>query len=669
VIVIQARGGVGKTTLARKYLQQEFETVLEFPIAKETKDIASIESLIEEKLRQLGEEPGREFLVSIDRLKRKLQSDRVGILIDNLEPALDSAGKFIEPHRRYVELLRVLADPSVRSLTLITSRERLNEYSISVQPYLLRELSLEAWKQFFLNRFMLLDSERKEFEDADSSALASLQNAYGGNAKAMDILCGAILTDHGGDIAAYWEVNQHDLLIERALEDLVVGQFDRLQQLDSDAYKLLCRMGCYRYQDVPTVPIEGLLCLLWDVPENRQRRVVRSLIERSLVDCADGEYWLHPVIRGEAIGRLRGTADWNTTNQRIAEHWTKSVNEIDSIEEAIKAFEAYYHYLVIDDFELASSVLLKRRKTQWLSHQEVALGHSLYRLGMIRQAIIATELLSNNVTSQCNLSKLYNMLAVPCRIAGNTLQAIEYQEKAVRIAENYFLSLANKDDSAVAELETLKHNATLNIGLCKLDLWELEEAIEVFSHLYTEVFLYEKGYSLTIISCLAFLYSYLKSKEETITLIDDNYKRNKQLKDIEDTGTGYRLLLLGMAYKNIGENDEATRLFNHVIFFANKGKFMEGSKSLAMSCIAEIYRETGQLAGAIEHQEESLNYFYRTGAKRDLAQIKYQLGLTYQAAGEIEKSDENFQEAIQLFTEMEAPKQVERVRRSMNGKT
>jgi len=309
VIVIQARGGVGKTTLARKYLQQEFETVLEFPIAKETKDIASIESLIEEKLRQLGEEPGREFLVSIDRLKRKLQSDRIGILIDNLEPALDSAGKFIEPHRRYVELLRVLADPSVRSLTLITSRERLNEYSISVHPYLLRELSLEAWKQFFLNRFRIQDSEKKEFRDSNILALTNLQNAYGGNAKAMDILCGVILTDYAGDIAAYWDANQHDLLIERALEDLVVGQFDRLQQLDPDAYKLLCRMGCYRYQDVPTVPIEGLLCLLWDVPGNRQRRVVKALQERSLIDCKDGEFWLHPVIRGEAIGRLRASED------------------------------------------------------------------------------------------------------------------------------------------------------------------------------------------------------------------------------------------------------------------------------------------------------------------------------------------------------------------------
>ena len=78
--------------------------------------------------------------MSIDRLKRKLQGEAISILIDNLEPALDSSGKFIEPHRRHVELLRVLSDPSVQSIALITSRERLYEPSVSVQHYLLNSL-------------------------------------------------------------------------------------------------------------------------------------------------------------------------------------------------------------------------------------------------------------------------------------------------------------------------------------------------------------------------------------------------------------------------------------------------------------------------------------------------------------------------------------------------
>jgi hypothetical protein len=277
VIVIQARGGVGKTTLARKYFQQEFGSFLEFPIAKETKDIASIEGLIEEKLRQLGEEPGREFLVSLDRLKRKLQAERIGILIDNLEPALDSAGRFIEAHRRYVELLRVLSDPTVRSLTLITSRERLREVDVTVQHYGLRSLDAKAWEQFFQSRSIQLMPPLIRGDGGDQSALAALHNAYGGNAKAMDIISGAVLEDFSGNIEAYWQANQDDLFIELDLEDLVTKQFDRLQQLDPDAYKLLCHMGCYRYQDVPTVPIEGLFCLLWNVPENRHRRVVKSL--------------------------------------------------------------------------------------------------------------------------------------------------------------------------------------------------------------------------------------------------------------------------------------------------------------------------------------------------------------------------------------------------------
>jgi transcriptional regulator with XRE-family HTH domain len=55
VILIQSPGGIGKTTLAKKYLREKFgESVLEFPIAKETKDIASVESLIEERSAATG---------------------------------------------------------------------------------------------------------------------------------------------------------------------------------------------------------------------------------------------------------------------------------------------------------------------------------------------------------------------------------------------------------------------------------------------------------------------------------------------------------------------------------------------------------------------------------------------------------------------------------------
>jgi subtilase family serine protease len=64
---------------------------------------------------------------------------------------------------------------------------------------------------------------------------------------------------------------------------------------------------------------------------------------------------------------------------------------------------------------------------------------------------------------------------------------------------------------------------------------------------------------------------------------------------------------------------------------------------------------------------EAVKILSSIGAKCDLAESYHQLGLTYQAVNEVNESNESFQEAIRLFTEMQAPKQVERVRRSMNN--
>lgn len=160
----------------------------------------------------------------------------------------------------------------MHSVTLVTSRERLRESSIEVNLYSLEGLDEQVWQQFFSSRNI----------NCNSTVLNEMCRAYGGNAKAMQILRGAIFTDFQGDIDAYWQENSTDLLIERELKDLVASQFNRLQQIDLEAYRLLCRLGCYRYQDIPSVPIEGFSCLLWDVPEQQRRRVIKALQDLSL---------------------------------------------------------------------------------------------------------------------------------------------------------------------------------------------------------------------------------------------------------------------------------------------------------------------------------------------------------------------------------------------------
>lgn len=399
-IVILGEGGLGKTRLAQQYLQsQEFELVLELLMAKETPHIASAERVVEEWLKQdLGQEPAVEFGINLGRLKRQLQTRPIGILIDNLEPALDRQGRLIKVHRGYVELFRVLTEARVQSVTLVTSRDRLCESSLNVTHYRLPGLNLTAWEQFLTHQGIIFHPQM----------LQKMHQAYGGNAKAMGILCGAIQEEESGKMEAYWQANQGNLLATTDLKDLVESQVNRLQSLDPQAYRLFCRLGCYRYQSISTIPTSGLLSLLWDVPSEQHRSIIQSLQNRSLVECLKGQYWLHPVIRAEAIARLRASTEWEIVNHQAAEFWTASVQTINTAKDALQALEAYYHYVEIQDFRAAGRVILKSRNNQW--QQFLPLGSTLYRMGLLQPVADAIAQVIQQGEPDSDLSELYNIL-------------------------------------------------------------------------------------------------------------------------------------------------------------------------------------------------------------------------------------------------------------------
>ena len=664
IIVLQGEGGVGKTTLAQQFLaDSSFELVLEVLMAKETENIVTVASVVEEWLqRDLNRDSGKEFGVTLARFKRYLEQHRIGILIDNLEPILDKDGKFIAQHRNYTELLRILADPKVQSTTIVTSRDRLCE-TVDLEHYRLSGLDLAAWRQYFETRKIKFESE----------TIDKIHQTYGGNAKAMGILCGIVREDYERDLAQYWRENCHDPLVETDLKNLVASQFDRLQQLDPAAYSLLCRMGCYRYQDLPRVPQTGLFCLLWDLPANNHRRIIRSLRNRSLLEFARGQYWLHPVIQIEAKYRLARSLDrWQQTHRQIATFLTNSVSRIDTIQAGLTALEAYYHYRAIDDYAAAAKVILHSRENQW--GQFLTLGTTLYRLGIIQPLLTAINQIidrvqhdkPNGMASLRHRSELNNILGDLYWTTGKIHQAIACQRKTIVTSQNCLRKIPSTIENQydLYYWRMLEVDSLLSLGLYNIDLWELtnakgllERAIDLAHNTKHHSWSEKAALGLALID------SYTAVSQRPNSIVSRLYRLIVQLEDITyNTGRfAYFMQILGQIYFNHQQIEPAKIIWQRAIAFSRSSHYTQ-IEAKSLTGLGSIERQLNNFEGANNYHQQAVDLLDKIGAKCDLAQAYLQWGITLQNNEQISQSKDCIQKAIALYRQIQAPKQIERIK-------
>lgn len=653
IIVLQGEGGIGKTTLAQKFLaSQNLALNLEVLMAKETTNIVAVASVVEEWLqRDLHEDSGKEFGVTLARFKRCLEQRPVGILIDNLEPALDKNGRFIPHHRDYLELLRILGDAKVQSTTIITSRDRLCEADLDLEHYRLVGLDLAAWQEYF-----------QGYQLDCGKVLTQIHQTYGGNAKAMGILCGIVQEDYDGDLTQYWQENGHDPLMETDLTNLVASQFDRLQQLDPQAYKLLCRLGCYRYQDLATVSLEGLLCLLWDVP-TKPRQVIKSLRNRSLLEFAQGQYWLHPMVQAEAKLRLQSIPDdWLQAHQQIADFLTQSVTRINQIQDGLTALEAYYHHLAIADYAAAAKVILRSRENQW--GQYLTLGTTLYRLGIIEPLSIAIHQIIDRIEHTRHRSELNNILGDLYWTTGKVHRAIAFQQQTITTSRHSQQQIEPSQENRhdLYYWRMLEVDSLLSLGLYNIDLWELSTAAELFQQAInlahnTKHHPWSEKASLG----LALVNSY-QPKSACDPSVSRLYRLIIELEDpTYNTGRfAYFMQMLGRIFCNQQQLEPARKIWQRAIAFSQSSHYTQ-IKAKSFTGLGNIESLNNNFIQANIYHQQAVELLEKIAAKCDLAEAYFQWGITLQANSQETQSKDCFHKAIAIYQTIPAPKQVARV--------
>lgn len=632
IILIQGLGGAGKTTLARKYFEsQGITTVLEIWIPIEGQ-VTSAEVWVAEWLRGVFDaEVGADFGINLDRLKLCLrkQTKPIGILIDNLETILNGRGQIVPEHRRYVELLRTLSNADLPILTLITSREDLCEAQIDPESYRLNGLDEASWQAYFtLQNIHHSPTTRHQ-----------VWTATNGNPKAMKILAGAARSDFDKNLDAYWASANQDILFEGELQALVEQQFQRLALTQPEAYQLLCRLGVYRYQDVPNVSLQGVLALL-ELPEAAARQALHILKDRSLIDSRRNEiFWLHPMIRTESIKQLKAQGQWENINRRAGEIWQTMVPQVATVEDALQAMEAYYHFVEIGDYDLACEVIWTQKETS--GGDSIALGWLLYRLSLLRQILSATETLIAHLPPNDRTGRLYNLQGYIHRLGGHVHRALKCHHEAQKI-------------EPAADLPQLQISSWLHIGLCQRDLWDLDQAQYAFEMaLQIAEASDSKQYVIYTRCCLAYIHSHRGDRDRAkafLAQINQIHLRQQ----VTAWGNGYSLLFLAHTYRKIGAWDAALEIFYETLNHAQSHQFAQ-IRGKVFNGLAQTYRDLGDLPQALTCHDEALGILEPLGANCIVAEALTQRSVTYRALGCHEASDVDLNLAQQLFQAIPAP--------------
>ena len=263
-------------------------------------------------------------------------------------------------------------------------------------------------------------------------------------------------------------------------------------------------------------------------------------------------------------------------------------------------------------------------------------------------------LLNTNSLSNSSRGELYGSLADLYSIIGEVKEAITAYHQAI--------------DFKIYPQPTFYVDVVGALAYLYMALGEYKQSINLFESLISPAeALKEEGnqFLAYINACLSLSYHQIENPEQSLIYLNNAIKFQNSLEKSDRTWiVGYGLYSLGKAMTANNYLNKAEEIYTKLKFSQDRLFYL--FQGLAANGEAQLYREKGSFETALSHHSESIEWLDKIGAKCDIAEAYYQLALTYQKMGDAEKSQTAFQEAIRLFKKMEAPNQVDKVRKAID---
>lgn len=287
LVLVLGIGGVGKTTLSVKLLEQISDRFDAF-VWRSLRNSPPLQTLLNDLILSLSDQQATlsdRPDAQISKLMELLRQRRCLLVLDNAESVLQSGGtgQYQKDYEAYDELFCRVADGRHQSSLILTSREQPRSLTSQMgDKNPVRSLSLSglplAEGQHFLEARGLVDS---------GQAFQQLVHTYSGNPLAIKIAAATIYSTFSGNINQFL---QQQVVAYGGIWDLLDQQFDRLSPIEQHVmYWLAIGREWIAFADLYENWIPA-------IPQRQLIEALESLQGRSLVETSKTGFTQQPVV-------------------------------------------------------------------------------------------------------------------------------------------------------------------------------------------------------------------------------------------------------------------------------------------------------------------------------------------------------------------------------------